>query len=514
MNAHIFSLQSPSSHEVLNPHTDEIPTQLKSNASRVRDKIRSFSRLTPKKSKREGRVINVDLNFPDSSKPKSEIYPDPYAIPKNITPMSGNDWAKIFGGESNVSPTQESYNLCMPPPIYQSIAASQAVFGMGPYGGSHLNSMSSYNGGDGTFNPFHMSSPWNQTSAAFACSNIGSSVYSQATTVMTTLMKKDKIVKFDKATLGASEGFDSKGDARMLRVATTASKVDKETVIKIMLRRTTRERHLIGVQYFNLYNQTLANRFKLKVKGKLYKVLKMLMECPRQKNVKDLHKALSGNCIDNALVIEMFWGKSKAMIDEVKDQYKEKYGKTVKEVIKEKSDSGYQRFLLGLIKGDRDEGALNEELVEEDVFRLYKGGEGIDGMEDEKFFLDLLAKRSYTHLTSLISKFQKLINKDIVRIMKELFVTEVREILVMFFENLSSQPCFYAKLLKEKFDDFEDHEDEVLRLLLARSEIDLEQICSEFNEISTTKIEAVVCSNSMGSLKMMLLTVLGMMMDD
>lgn len=271
---------------------------------------------------------------------------------------------------------------------------------------------------------------------------------------------------------------------------------------------------MIAVQYYNLYNETLALRFKTKIKGKLYKVLKLVMECEIQRNVKDLHKAFEKETIDNAVIIEIFCGKNKQYIIELKELFKEKYGKSIRDIIRERTDSGYQRFLIGLIKGERDQEPININLVEEDVSRLYNGGKGIHKLEDEKFFLDILYKRSFEHINLVINRYQNSIHKDIIRIIKEWFYGDLKDMLLMFFDYVNSSSYYFSKLLKNYLEDFEDHEEEIIRILLNRAEIDLETIQQEFNENNPKTLEHLLATSSIGSLRQIFLTMLGHGIDD
>uniref|UniRef100_A0A0K0EKV9 Annexin n=1 Tax=Strongyloides stercoralis TaxID=6248 RepID=A0A0K0EKV9_STRER len=364
----------------------------------------------------------------------------------------------------------------------------------------------------GMYDPFNMTTPWNFNLPGMGCPIPVSSVYSQCTTM--NQHQKRKTTKIKSATLVSTPNFNSQFDAKMLRVATTSTKIDKETIINIMFRRTSREKHMIAVQYYNLYNETLALRFKSKIKGKLYKVLKLVMECEIQRNVKDLYKALEKETIDNAVIIEAFCGKNKQYITELKELYKEKYGKSVRDIIRERTDSGYQRFLIGLIKGERDEGPVNMDLVEEDVSRLYSNGKGIHKLEDEKFFLDILYKRSFEHINIVINKYQNSIHKDIIRIIKEWFYGDLKDMLLMFFDYVNSPSYYFSKLLKNYLEEFEDHENEIIRILINRAEIDLETIQQEFNENNPKTLEHLLSSSSIGSLRQIFLTMLGHSIDD
>uniref|UniRef100_A0A0N4ZV64 Annexin n=1 Tax=Parastrongyloides trichosuri TaxID=131310 RepID=A0A0N4ZV64_PARTI len=402
-----------------------------------------------------------------------------------------------------------------PPPMNYSMYGStyNGIFRGGkPPILNKLSTISTYEPRYATmYDPFNMSTPWNPNLSTMGQQGL-SSVYSQCTTM--NQYQKWRSTKTGSATLTPSLNFNSHYDAKMLRVATTSSKIDKETIINIMFRRTSREKHMIAVQYYNLYNETLASRFKAKVKGKLYKVLKLIMECEIQRNVKDLYKALEKDEIDNAIIIESFCGKNKQSIEEVKDLYREKYGKSIKDIIRERTDSGYQRFLLGLIKGERDQGPIDNNIVEEDVKRLYNGGKGIHRLEDEKFFIDILYKRSFEHIKVVINKYQNSIHKDISRIIKEWFYGDLKDMLLMFFDYVNSPSYYYSKLLQNKLEDFEDHEDEIIRIFVNRAEIDLETIQQEFNENNSKTLEHLLTLSSIGSLRLIFLTMLGHSIDD
>uniref|UniRef100_A0A0N5BPQ7 Annexin n=1 Tax=Strongyloides papillosus TaxID=174720 RepID=A0A0N5BPQ7_STREA len=433
----------------------------------------------------------------------AELFNVGYPEPPSMNPLFNNNNENV----PHVVQFQPISNFSMNC-NYQNFAR-----GTKPTLNSRFSTITSYDpNNSGMYNPFNMSTPWNPNLINMGCHIPVSSIYSQCTTM--NQHQKWRIIKTGSATLMNTPNFNSQHDAKMLRVSTTSSKIDKETIINIMFRRTSREKHMIAVQYYNLYNETLASRFKVKIKGKLYKVLKLVMECEIQRNVKDLYKALEKEAIDNAIIIEIFCGKSKQYIMELKELYKEKYGKSIREIIRERTDSGYQRFLLGLVKGERDQGALNLDHVEEDVERLHNDGKGIHKLEDEKFLLDILYKRSFEHINMVINRYQNLVHKDIIRVIKEWFYGDLKVMLLMFFDYLNSPSYYFSKLLKNYLEDFEDNEEEIIRIFLNRAEVDLEIIQQEFNENNSKTLEHQLAASSIGSLRQIFLTMLGHAIDD
>ncbi|KAK7915435.1 hypothetical protein WMY93_011196 [Mugilogobius chulae] len=137
------------------------------------------------------------------------------------------------------------------------------------------------------------------------------------------------------------------------------------------------------------------------------------MRTPPQHDAKEIHDAVKGAGTDEKCLIEILASRNNQQIHDMVAAYREAYGREVEEDIVADTSGHFKKMLVVLLQGTRDEsGAVEADLVAEDVQDLYAAGEEQWGTDEAKFIM-ILGNRSIPHLRKVFDEYEKAYEKTI-----------------------------------------------------------------------------------------------------
>ncbi|PVD23840.1 hypothetical protein C0Q70_17114 [Pomacea canaliculata] len=263
----------------------------------------------------------------------------------------------------------------------------------------------------------------------------------------------------------------------------------------------------------------LIDDLKSELGGDLEEVCIALMTPPRTFDARQINKAIKGIGTDETTLVEILTTRTNAEINEIKKRYKEgKYGYTTErmkfgcdlEDDLQSDTSGYfSRLMVSLCAAGRqsDDWGADEHKAEEDAKRFFEAGEARWGTEEAELNA-ILCLRSPGQLKKMFERFEHLTGHPIEESIKSECSGSLQEGYLAIVESVKSKPRYFARRLNESMAGIGTNDNDLIRIIVSRSEIDLEDIKKEFARLYGKSLAEAITSECSGDYKKMLLSVL------
>uniref|UniRef100_A0A3B4ZNY4 Annexin n=1 Tax=Stegastes partitus TaxID=144197 RepID=A0A3B4ZNY4_9TELE len=302
--------------------------------------------------------------------------------------------------------------------------------------------------------------------------------------------------------------FNAKHDAEVLHKAMKGI-TDEDTILMLLTARSNDQRQQIKAAYKKAYGklQDLVSALKSELGGLFESLIVALMTPPVSYDASKLHKALKsqGAGTDDEVLIEILASRTGEQIKDIIKVYKKFGGKLEKDICGDTSGH-YQKLLVILLQGNREEG-VDEEKIEKDAKQdLYAAGEGKFGTDEEKF-ITILGNRSAEHLRKF-DAYKKLSGSDIEDSIKGETTGNLENLLVAV-KCARSVPEFFAEGLYKSMRRAGTDDDTLMRIMVSRSEVDMLDIRASFKKMYGASLYTTIQEDTAGDYQKALLYLCG-----
>ena len=139
-----------------------------------------------------------------------------------------------------------------------------------------------------------------------------------------------------------------------LEAAVTAK--DENALIDITINHTNAERVKMRDDYKAKFGRDLLEDFEKNFKSDFKDTVVGVFKTPAEYDADLLYYAMKGVGSDKDIITEVLCFRNPKRINEIKAKFQEKYGKDLTEEIKSETSGDYQKIVLKLLEGDRQEG--------------------------------------------------------------------------------------------------------------------------------------------------------------
>ena len=198
---------------------------------------------------------------------------------------------------------------------------------------------------------------------------------------------------------------------------------------------------------------------------------------------------------DESTLIEILCPQSNEEVLKLVGIYEELYDRPLAEHLCTETDGNFRRLLALIITGARDPmGTVDEDKAKDQAQALFEAGEGKWGTDEEVFY-KILAHASFDQLKLIFDEYKNLSGMTIEQALKHELSGELLEAMNGIVECVQSPAAFFAMRLHNTMDGMGTNDPALIRIIVSRSEIDLQTIKEEFERIyNRTLLNAVEVS--------------------
>ncbi|KAI5700764.1 hypothetical protein M8J75_002657 [Diaphorina citri] len=303
------------------------------------------------------------------------------------------------------------------------------------------------------------------------------------------------------------EPFSPSQDAFLLRNATKDSGTDEMAIIKLVTKRSNAQRQVIMKRYFDDYNRDLILDLKSELSSELKSIIVNLMYPPLGFLCLELNRALNTLPLikDTNTITEIVITKNSTELIELNKMYMKMFNRVlVNEVGSLRSSSShYKNF------GFRQpENATDPAQAKQQASLLYVAGEGRRGTE-ESLINKVMGHESYEQLKLVFREYKNQFGRTVEQSFRKELSGDLLRIHLAIVDFIHNPIAYYTKQLYRSMRGPGTDDATLMRILISRSEIDLENIKREFERRYERTLKSAIEADTYGYYKDALLSILG-----
>ncbi|XP_076063062.1 annexin-B12-like isoform X2 [Oratosquilla oratoria] len=306
-------------------------------------------------------------------------------------------------------------------------------------------------------------------------------------------------------TIKSLGSFDASTDASSLRKAMKGFGTDEKAIIHILANRTNIQRQQILLKYQQSYGRDLVHDLKSELGGKLETVVLALMTPLYQYLAQEIHHAIDVIGTKERALVEILCTADNATIHHIKNEYFKLYNKKIEDDIRGDTSGDFQRLLISMIAGAREEHNCDPSLAPSLAQQLYEAGEGKKLGTDESEFNRIMANYSYPLLRLVFEEYEKIKGKPFSDAIKSELSGDLEKGMLAIYRCIQNRAAFFAVEIHDAMSGAGTNDRALIRLIVTRSEIDMGNIKEEYVKIYEKPLEKDIKDDTSGDYKKILL---------
>ncbi|XP_015426953.1 PREDICTED: annexin A4 [Myotis davidii] len=284
---------------------------------------------------------------------------------------------------------------------------------------------------------------------------------------------------------------------------------DEDAIISVLAYRNTAQRQEIRTAYKTTIGRDLIDDLKSELTGKFERVIVGMMTPTVLYDVEELRRAMKGAGTDEGCLIEILASRTPEEIRRINETYQLQYGRSLEDDIRSDTSFMFQRVLVSLSAGGRDESNfLDDDLMRQDAQELYEAGEKKWGTDEVKF-LTVLCSRNRNHLLHVFDEYKRISQKDIEQSIKSETSGSFEDALLAIVKCMRNKSAYFAERLYKSMKGLGTDDDTLIRVMVSRAEIDMLDIRAHFKRLYGKSLYSFIKGDTSGDYRKVLLILCG-----
>lgn len=304
-------------------------------------------------------------------------------------------------------------------------------------------------------------------------------------------------------------GFNPSEDAATLRSAMKGFGTDEDQIIDVLAKRTNAQRQQIKKAFEHEFARDLIDDLKSELGGKFEDVIVGLMSTPDEFLCKELNKAMDGIGTNESTLVEILCTRSNEEVKHLAAVYEDLFTRPLAEHMCSETNGHFRRLLTLVICGVRDPaGKVDPDRAKEEAAQLYNAGEGKLGT-DEEVFNKILSRDNFAQLRLVFEEYKNLSGETIEQALEHEMDGDLLEAMMAIVECVQSPAAFFANRIHKAMDGAGTDDPTLIRVIVSRSEIDLETIKQEYERIYNRTLLSALRNETTGDYHKVLCALIG-----
>ena len=258
---------------------------------------------------------------------------------------------------------------------------------------------------------------------------------------------------------------------------------DENALIDITINNTNAQRVKLRDDYKAKFGRDLLDDFKNNFKSDFLDTVTGVFKTPAEYDADLLYTAMKGIGSDKDVITEVLCFRDQKRINEIKAKFQEKYGKDLVAEIKSETSGDYQKIVLQLLEGGRQENAQADlQKCSGIADELYKAGEDKLGT-DEATFIKYFTSLSPAELLLVCKEYHKKYKKNMLDVLKSEFDGNEKNLLIRILYSMFSPSEYFAEQIMYAVAGAGTNDAQLIRCIISRYSIDMKKVKKYYKKL-------------------------------
>lgn len=302
--------------------------------------------------------------------------------------------------------------------------------------------------------------------------------------------------------------FDPEEVAQQLRDAMKGWGSDDKALLAILSTHTAVQRLATAKMYKTMFGRDLRKDLKSETGGNFEDAVKSMMYGAATFDAWCLRKSMKGPGTDEAALLEVMCTKTNAEMAAINAAYSELYfGRVLEKDIISETSGHFKKLLVSCCQANRYESTtVDEAKALKEAQQIYAAGEKKWGT-DESVFNKVLMLRSRPQLLATFKAYRKVSQYDITRSIEHEMSGDLKRSMKAVVQCIKDRPTYFAERLYTAMKGAGTADQRLIRIVIGRSEIDLEEIKDRFFDMYNKSLKKMIEDDTSGNYKRLLVAI-------